>query len=864
MKRKLTTLILIFTLALLAFCSCENIFPQPGGEPINPSGNTKGEYTQVVCEHLEFDFTDLRYEYQELKGGLIATVTDSEPVRDREITIGETNRAITAAAKAELNSEIAKSSKYDSGYIIYAQDGCVGVYWTVPDMSDIAISDFVNKCIVKDKLILKEGTLVVELFDKREFETEKYWIALEKETTPDVIAALKEMHAYYDGSRIVEWLANLYDPVSGGIYYSRSARDNVPFLPDIESTAQAISFLINNKAIANRNVLPNDLKIKFIEFAKGLQSPVDGYFYHPQWPQSRDELAVDRYGRDIGWSTTTITEFLADYDDDGEYDPQYPNWCAPNGTKCALHQNGGKCSFPQATAYYTSAFESGVSVALSTSHTDAVSRLPRSSVEPVATVSSKPDYSSAAAFSTWLESYNETVKENSGRAHQLAAIKGEIKSHGYLDIVLDHLDRVQKEVYDEQMQLGETPTGLWQKNVDYKAVWGLLKYMSFYNESGYQRKIDIKYVPHIINTCIKVIEMPADGDYASNDLYNQWSGISNLISNVKRFYGESGVRQIYSMMQQNTASLISNSLDKIEPFKMEDGSFSARSNGMTSANIYSSHIALGVSEGNVNSTGLICSMYRSIYSCLGLPLVPLCNSDDGELFIRTVKELPPIEKNETDSGVIKFDNGQLPSSINTKFNNADSGAQAIVVPDPTDNVNNVLYFASVAGTVGGDTITFDTQGAGTSCYVYECDFYVTSDSADKIIMQSKMHNSYMIMFTKDGNKIRITDNATTSATGKYYTNIAEVETDKWFTVRIEYYLNGEEQNALDVPKIKVFINGEYVLTSENFYGSHESGAVPKNKFDEVTVFSPKATTSYMYLDNCYFAAIDKEYVAEED
>ena len=858
MKKRLLSLILTLTLVILALCSCEIFSENPNGNDPNKPVTDNGKYSQVVTESLEFDFADFRYEYQQLKGELIATVFDSEAVRAGEIVIGNTNRPITAAAAAALNNEISKSSKYDSGYIIYKEGGNVAVYFTISDMSTVAIANFVNKCIIEDGLILDDGIIHKELFVKREFETEKYWLALEAKAAPDVVEALRSIHSYFNGSRIVEWLANLYDPVTGGIYYSRSARDNEPFLPDIESTAQAISFLLNNNAISDRNILPNELKIKFIEFAKSLQSPRDGYFYHPQWPQSREELANDRYGRDIGWSTTTITNFLADYDNDGIYDPQYPNWCAPNGIKCAKHVNTtATCSFPQATAYYTSAFASNATVALSTEQSAAVAKLASSVVTPVAEVTGRPDYSSRAAFSDWLEAYNAEIKENSGRAHQLAAIKGEIKTKGYLDVVLDHLDRVQEEVFNEQIENGETPTGLWQRNVDYKAVWGLLKYMSFYNESGYQRKIDIKYVPYIIETCIKVIEMPADGDYASNDLYNQWSGISNLISNVKRFYGDSGVRQIYDLMQRNTASLISNSLEKIKPFKMEDGSFSARSNGITSANIYSSYIALGVVEGNVNSTGLICSMYRSIYSCLGLPVVPLCNADDGKLFVETVMNSEPIIKNETASGSFDFEDGNT-NGIKMTLNNASSGAQAVVVPDPLDDSNNVLCFVSVAGESGGDTIEFAPGGNGTTCYVYECKFYVDSESADKIVLQSKLHDSYMIMFTKNGDKVRITDNATTSSTGAKYTNIAEVSTDEWFKLRVEYYLNCE-QNGLEAPRIKVYLNGDYVLTSDNFYNSHNDDATPKNNYGKVTMFSPKASSSCMYLDDCLFEATEAVY-----
>ena len=42
------------------------------------------------------------------------------------------------------------------------------------------------------------------------------------------------------GKKILDWLGSLYDAESGGFYYSISARDTDGFLPDLESTYQAI------------------------------------------------------------------------------------------------------------------------------------------------------------------------------------------------------------------------------------------------------------------------------------------------------------------------------------------------------------------------------------------------------------------------------------------------------------------------------------------------------------------------------------------------------------------------------------------------------------------------------------------------
>ena len=58
------------------------------------------------------------------------------------------------------------------------------------------------------------------------------WAELEKLAAPSVVEALKKLHAFYDGRKIAVWAANLYDPATGGFYYSNSARDNEGYAPE--------------------------------------------------------------------------------------------------------------------------------------------------------------------------------------------------------------------------------------------------------------------------------------------------------------------------------------------------------------------------------------------------------------------------------------------------------------------------------------------------------------------------------------------------------------------------------------------------------------------------------------------------------
>ena len=443
------------------------------------------------------------------------------------------------------------------------------------------------------------------------------WTALAEQAPADVVASFKKLHDFFDPDAIINWMAGLYDPDTGAFYYSNSARDNEPFRPDVESTRQATQLLVSSGAMKSRNCLPHDVKKKIIDFINDMQSPDDGYFYHRQWPQGKNNLNTDRYGRDISSALGLINDLKIDTDGDGIEEDQYPLYCAPNGTKCARHAGTDECCH----------FE------------NAAPDLPKKE-----TGGMHPDYSSREAFAAWLEVYNGSVKEDSGNAHKLSAISGEIRNKGYADIVLDQLDRAQREVYEEQIAAGIEPTGLWQRHVNYRAVWGLLKFLSHYNNPKTGRKIDIKYIPHIIKTCIKVIALPPDGQYFANDMFNQWRGIQSLMVNVRRHYGDEGIRLINEIVRENLAPLIDNSLEKIKPFKREDGSFSYRSDGHSLAKIYATPISLGETEGDMNAVALICQMYEAVYNCAGYPMVPLFTEEDGERFADMILNKAPIKK----------------------------------------------------------------------------------------------------------------------------------------------------------------------------------------------------------------------------
>ena len=124
-----------------------------------------------------------------------------------------------------------------------------------------------------------------------------------------VEAALKLRSMYPMES--IDWIASLWDGNIGGFYYATSARVTDGYLPDSESTMQAIGLLRTTGMIGEYSDLPEGMKKKLGLFARALQDP-DGYFYHPQWKEmmkKNPERYNSRRGRDLGqcvWLVRTI------------------------------------------------------------------------------------------------------------------------------------------------------------------------------------------------------------------------------------------------------------------------------------------------------------------------------------------------------------------------------------------------------------------------------------------------------------------------------------------------------------------------------------------------------------------------------
>lgn len=206
----------------------------------------------------------------------------------------------------------------------------------------------------------------------------------------EVCDAFCELQSLYtDG--IYKWYASLWEKDIGGFYYSHSARDTEGFLPDIESTAQLLGYVEELGLVPNLIDLPEGMKIKLINFFRGLQDKDDGYFYHPQWGKGVNE---SRKARDMNNAVNTLKKL------------------------------GSAPLYPTAVERIEAA------------------RKEKSLNSEGNTV---PEYlRSAEALTEYLKSFK--INENSYPAgHKVTCISGQVKAAGFADLCGEFLDSTQHE-----------------------------------------------------------------------------------------------------------------------------------------------------------------------------------------------------------------------------------------------------------------------------------------------------------------------------------------------------------------------------------------------------------------------------------
>ena len=872
--KKILCFLSILALTVCLF-SCETL---PGGN----GGGSTGEAVTVwspevkvtIVSDTESPASNSLYNHiYDLTNYQPEAVTSSASVVSHEIVFGETERAIskTAYERFERFADINELNDLGhSAYLIYVEGDSLAVAYSDIYAKDAAIN-YIIANYNSDTLALDEGVAVRQEFNTQDFinnyrneQREAGFKELEKILGAAAVQEIRELYDLYDEDLYL-WAANLYDPDIGGFYYSNSARNNVGFLPDIESTVQMMHLIVNS-GLAHEwddkwyEMLPDDVLAKMGEFAYSLQD-ADGYFYHPQWGKS---ISTTRRGRDLGWAVQVLSAL--------EITPKYDT---ANGVL--------KGENSDATA--TSAKLTG---RLGLSATIAASKV-------VATASENAELSSPEAFRAYLEGLSWTNSYSTGNL--LNSRSGEIAAAGYTDIVREYLTEIQN-----------PENGLWEDTVTIQSINGLMKISGFFGSS-------FPNADKALESTLTIMSLPITEELDGvTYVYNPWVILGQILDATDDEFKE----EYLATLHRRAAELIDNTCTKLAIFAKEDGGFSYSIE--TSAAFSQGALAAveGSRESDVNATGIgISTSFKYMFEVLELDVPRLYYEYDAYMFLDTLEGLGSIVKDtagvaepevvnfreydpeigEEEYGVVKHPHDTIETIIGDTelVGELYKWLRVAIVDDPAGSGEKVLYgtaYTDPAGTkVNGSSnssieIDIVNHSIAGNCYIFESDIYcgteATSTSASTIITldfasqnipySGDQSSRYDLKLYKgsDGNSyLKLTESqwycgSNGKGTTDTETLIDKIPVKKWFKLRLELYkVLDENGTGLKDMYIKVYLDDTFVTecitgryTGNNYYIDHV--------VDCIRFCYYRYSYGEFYLNNIYAAKTSDVYAPEAE
>ena len=840
MKRIVLILTLIMVLCT-ATVSCSFGGTTPGGTPGGGGDEIENliynESTPIYCVYdpatLPSEAVIRLVEAFSDAGIYLETYGLNPTEQAHELVIGNVGRAVSDSAYTQLD-RIDKNSDTDLRYCIYSSGSSVAIAFDDDSDGyclDLAINYFIEN-YVKEELILKKGTAYKISFDLYEYlgeldelEFDRYWRELSEvlgAEGEDIVSALRVLYTIYDGEAILKWTANLYDNDicvctgfygeetcsntqwchTGGFYFSNSGRDTVGYLPDAESTRQALN-LINSFGITKgtggnyTKLLPEWMSERIISFVYNLQDP-DGYFYHPQWGK---DIIISRRGRDLSWCIDILNNY--------KRSPRY----------ATILDVGGDDTLATVAPLYGR---------LGSSSAVAVSR-----VVAVESETLIPDYlQTPDKFRQFLES--KDIRNNSySVGSELSATGSQILARGpeYGEILISWLNENQ---YDN---------GTWHHSPGYDAINGVMKISGSYS----RWKAEMPNAEATVRASFAAIDTEEEAD-GIVDVWNAWVAATSVLNNIESYAvnGKEKAAEIRKSLMPLLDEAILATREKLTVFLKRDGSFVYGSTGKTSGKSMGATVCVpGTDEGDLNATLIGSSnMTDYIFSFMKLSSyeVPLALSRERAVFLDTINNLPPVTKN---GGMVEIgdpidfeldDLGESPADVS----NTGKLGTLYVVEDPRGD-GNVAQLISVPGS--GDCIQVPAQGStkNKAGMVYESDICINSGSSgDTVRLElgeaGDAANIYRIVFNLSSGGIRMYDCSANNTKFRISNDLINLSYGQWFKLRVEVY-NGDHSSF----RAKVFIDGKLLAISDNYYDNNGT------KIDNVGVPNSKTQLARFYV-----------------
>ncbi len=895
---------MVIVLGMLALASCGE--SENGNDPNVDDGgeyiySSNSDLTVIVGEGVSGEEAyGLADAIGEVRGTVVKVNDDSAAPAEHEIILGKTNRELTDSALTRLNREIEDySSEDESSYVIYSDGKSIAVVFD-DDYDAVAKTlalEYVMDNYVKTALKVNSGAAKTETFDL----VDDYYAPLDEAHKNEIldeareklgdetVQALINMTMIYD-YRLVEWLANLYDPCicvckgmgeevcqdtiycraqGGGFYFSNSARDNVGYLPDVETTRQALDFidLAGMTWMYGGNYengsLPDEILKAIGRYTQALQCE-DGYFRHPQWSHLADNNM--RLNRDLNWATTLLGAAGLSF----VYDTT------------TGHKGSGLPSWAN-ESIITSSINGRSSIA-------AVSKV-------IAVDASSPDelLESVETWRAFLESYDSTIRKSSyGNGSAISTYSAQIQARdrviGTLDDPTPLMDAT-IEWFNSHMN-PERGTWVWDE-----ANGGNSEQMGRFAETNGVMKISGLYGaaqiswPHGIEAMQICVEVLENDEYptGSVDIYNAWIALK-AVYNCMVSYGteeeKADAEEFMQNFRENATDAIGNSALKMSYFKRPDGSFSyppaLNSEGkFQGGNGYSmgmpTQIA-GTDEGDVNGA-IIASVdtWGHVCSALGITRIPIFGAVEMHEFRKIIMSSSPVFKEGSSMNytVVDFEDeevGEEPA-IGLTVTNRTEGSSTTVRYD-AEKDNNYLELVTKKGSSAGDSIyiTCESQSLAAKSWVFEGDLCVTSVNSQHAF-QIHLGNAHMIIIKNVNGKIRLVEASSDSTAHALNMDLGvELDFGDWFRLKVEYFV-GDHNTA----RFKIYFDDlsdgedelQLLAVTDNYFSQYgdkfnPGGGKPSTNFKSVHIYSYSDAVGELLLDNLAAYRTKNEYVAETD
>lgn len=860
--------VLLFLALFVSVLGCWSCAPEEDGGGGNVPVDDNAIYSPgtetvlVLGDGVEKSYVEsIRITYKKLTGKDITIASASSLAAPHEIIVGKADRDVSNRAYRLL--ALMNYGEDEVGYIIYSDGKSVALAFDGPILGvnaamTEAVSSFVQSCMTKSTLKLDEGLVAKGSFDavewqsKRDEETVKTLWELKNsqllsklennaQLTAAIIDELKFIRDIYaDDDGIVTWLANLYDPVSGGFYFSNSARNNEGFMPDLESTAQALGIvesILTGYAGTLTNYFGEEIAARFVKFVKGMQAE-NGYFYHPQWTKDNIDKNQEKRSRDVINAVNILESFGAS--------PTYDTEIGVEGD--GILADGAPVPVSRLTM-----------------------PLIRSGVVAVSAISGEdeiyipPHLKSKEA----LESYLSTIGiyENAYEAGEA------IMSQVPLIIKVDEINAEAGEslcladVLTDWLTNKQNSSGMWSSRpgVDYEKIKGFYSIVRVYTALGRTVKKAVSALDSMYSCLTSKAKEPAD----LIELSDIWTAVAALANNLRQNNmsqnnGASvsiALSDMYAMMP----TMLSYTNELLKEFVNLDGSFSTYPDSGASESSGMPIAVPNTEEGDMNATLLATkNIYLGIFNALGLGSVPIFTTSDRMVFQKTLKDLGVIIKNE----IIVLD----PINFNEETVGEPSGVIKVSSPTSTGSTK-VLYDSEERGNVveiysdskksSVDQFFFinDQKVRNPSCLIYEVDMCVLGESSENTFANLYIfQDTYMIALNRKGDTVRFFEESSRSSAYSFTQDIGvTAKIGEWFNLRVEYYVG-----TASTVRIKIYFNGECVAVTDNFFGTarYEGAGIPSSAFNSFAIYGLKDRTLELLVDDVLVEKSYKIYAPE--